>query len=69
VRGAVVIGLTSSPHHQVILDGDEVEVLGLEPNGSRRLGAHTPDGRLNVETTIRADSAEPITIEMGGLRP
>ena len=65
VRGAVVFGLTSSPDHQVILDGDEVEVLGLEPNSVRRLAALSPDGRLHVETTIRTDSAEPITIQMG----
>ena len=69
VRGAVVVGLTSSPDHQVILDGDEVEVLALEPNGSRRLAALSPDGRLHVETTIRADSAEPITIQMGPSPP
>jgi hypothetical protein len=31
VRGAVVVGLTSSPFHQVTLEADETEILGLAP--------------------------------------
>jgi hypothetical protein len=64
VRGALVVGLTSSPHHQVILDGDEAEILALDPTRERRLSALSPDGRLWVETTLRADAAEPITVRM-----
>jgi hypothetical protein len=64
VRGSVVVGLTSSPFHQVMMDGDETEVIGLDPTGERRLAAISPDGRLTVETTIRADRPEPIVIRM-----
>jgi RNA polymerase sigma factor (sigma-70 family) len=64
VRGAVVVGLTSSPFHQVILDGAETEVIGLEAAGDRRIAALSPDGRYTVETTIRADMPEPIIIRM-----
>jgi hypothetical protein len=64
VSGALVSGVTSSPRHQVILDGDEVEILALEPTRERRLTARSPDGRLWVETTVRADSAEPIIVRM-----
>jgi len=64
VRGAVVFGLTSTPHHQVILDGDETEILALDPTPERQLVALSPDGRLWVDTTIRADSTEPVTVRM-----
>jgi hypothetical protein len=64
VRGAIVVGLASSPHHQVILDGNWAEVLALDATRERRLAALSPDGRLLVETTVRADSAEPITVRM-----
>src|SRR5205823_4968602 len=64
VRGAVVFGLTATPRHQVALGGDEAEALALDPTHGRRLAALSPDGRLSVETTIRADSAEPITVRM-----
>jgi hypothetical protein len=36
----------------------------LDPTRERRLAARSPDGRLSVETTLRGDSAEPITIRM-----
>jgi hypothetical protein len=64
VRGALVFGVTSSPLHQVKLDGDEVEIIALDPTRERRLTARSPDGRLSVETTVRADSAEPIIVRM-----
>jgi hypothetical protein len=63
VRGALVVGVTSSPL-QVILDGDEIEILALDPTRERRLTARSPDGRLWVETTVRADSVEPIIVRM-----
>ncbi len=64
VRGAHVIGVTASPRHQVVLDGDEIEILALDPTRERRLSALSPDGRLSAETTVRGDSAEPITVRM-----
>jgi hypothetical protein len=64
VRGVVVNGLTSSPDHQVVLDGNETEVIGLDPQGERRLAASSPDGRYSVDTTIWPDSEEPVTIQM-----
>jgi RNA polymerase sigma factor (sigma-70 family) len=64
VRGAIVVGLTSSASHQVMLEGDETDVIGLDPTGERRLTALGPDGRLAVETTIRADAPEPIVVRM-----
>jgi hypothetical protein len=64
VRGATVVGLTASPFHQVMLSGDETEVIGLDPEGERRLTALSPDGRYTVETQVRADSAEPMVIRM-----
>jgi RNA polymerase sigma factor (sigma-70 family) len=64
VRGALVFGLTASPFHQVALDDDEAEAVALDPTRERRLSALSPDGRLSVETTIRGDSAEPVTVRM-----
>jgi hypothetical protein len=64
VRGALVLGVTSSPRHQVILDGDEIEILALDPTRERCLTARSTDGRLYVQMTVRADSAEPITVRM-----
>ncbi len=64
VRRALVFGVTAYPHHRVALDGDEVEVIGLDPARERQLTASSPDGRLIVETSIRSDSAEPMTVRM-----
>src|SRR5262249_35451299 len=64
VRGGTVHGLTASEYHPVILDGDGAEVLGLEAIRPRRLVAMSPDGQRFVETEVRADSPEPITILM-----
>jgi hypothetical protein len=65
LRGVTVQGLTASEYHPVILDGDGAEVLGLDAVRARRLVAMSPDGQLSVETEVRADSPEPITILMG----
>jgi hypothetical protein len=65
VRGVTVQGLTASLDHPVILDGDGAEVLGLDAIRPRRLVALGPDGQRSVETEVRADSPEPITILMG----
>jgi RNA polymerase sigma factor (sigma-70 family) len=64
VRGVTVNGLTASEYHPVILDGDGAEVLGLDAIRPRRLVALGPDGKRSVETEVRADSPEPITILM-----
>jgi RNA polymerase sigma factor (sigma-70 family) len=64
VRGAHVFGVTASPRHQVVLDGDEIEVLALDPTRERRLSALSLDGRLSAETTVRGDSAEPTIVRM-----
>ena len=64
VRGAIVCGVTSYPMQKVTLDGDEIEILALDPTRERPLSALSPDGRLSVETTIRGDSTEPVTVRM-----
>jgi hypothetical protein len=64
VRGTFVFGVTASPFHQVTLEGDETEILALDAARERRLAALSPDGRLWIETTLRADSAEPIAVRM-----
>ncbi len=78
VRGATVVGLTASPSHRVTLDDDltaspshrvtldddEAEAFALDPTRERPLSALSPDGRLSVETTIRGDSTEPVTVRM-----
>jgi hypothetical protein len=78
VHGATVVGLTPWPSHRVTLDDDltpwpshrvtldddEAEVFGLDPTRERAISALSPDGRLSVETTIRGDSTEPVTVRM-----
>ena len=44
VAGRLSSGLTSSPDHQVILDGDEAEVLGLDPKRAPTGGSSAPTG-------------------------
>jgi hypothetical protein len=64
VRGAIVCGVTSYSMQQVTLAGDEIEILALDPTHERQLSALSPDRRLSVETTIRGDSTEPVTVRM-----
>jgi RNA polymerase sigma factor (sigma-70 family) len=64
VRGVTVTGLTALAPMGVVLEGEETEVLALDPHRGRRLSALSPDGRLWAETTISGDAPDPVTVRM-----
>ena len=46
----------------VVLDGSEVEVLGLAAGESRQVIATSGDGEDTATTLVRADGPTPLTI-------
>ncbi len=64
VRGATVNGVNAWPDHPVVLDDDEVEILGLVPGQERRITALSADRRLQAEAIVRGDQSGPLTVRM-----
>ena len=68
IRGVTVQGLVPMEGTKIVLDGSEVEILGLEPGKSRPLIAFSNDGKYAVKTSVSTDDPQPkfIRLEAAG---
>jgi hypothetical protein len=64
IRGVRVRGLVPMEGIQVLLDGSEVEMLGLEPGKPRRLIVSSTDGKYATNTVVGTDDPQPKTIRL-----
>jgi hypothetical protein len=63
LRGVRVKGLLRSSI-TIVLDGPEVEILGLEPGNPRELVVFSNDDKYAIKTFVRTDDPQPRTIRL-----
>jgi hypothetical protein len=67
LAGAIVQGLVVGswgPGHKAVVEGSEVDVVGLDPTEPREIVATSADRQFIGTSLITGDSMEPVTIQL-----